>query len=212
VFPPKNARQSAEDWKKQLNVYGYAMKQETGHMPKRLRVIQFARDWARSKSLQDADYPKIPVSVHEIPIWPEELTSDYIDQRIALHEEAINGDLPDCTPEERWAKPTTWAVMAAGVKKARRVLYSLGEASAWLDQRVLPGERHKFTIDERSGGSTRCQGYCSVLPYCEQGCKLTETEGEIAPPDEIPFLALCQSKADSLDPQSKLKFAEAGKK
>jgi hypothetical protein len=48
-------------------------------------------------------------------------------------------NLQPCTEEERWTRPTTYAVKVKGINKAKRVLSSHDEACAWLDNSNLKG-------------------------------------------------------------------------
>jgi hypothetical protein len=57
----------------------------------------------------------------------------YIRQRIALHSACdfameTDGELPDCTPEEMWEKPTVWAIKKKG----------MSEPSPYMNQKPLP--------------------------------------------------------------------------
>jgi hypothetical protein len=71
---------------------------------------------------------------------------------------------PECTDEERWMRPDSWAVMKVGNKRATKVHDSRHEAEKHLAN--LDGN---FVIDHRRGEPIRCTGdYCNVSAWCRQ--------------------------------------------
>jgi hypothetical protein len=80
---------------------------------------------------------------------------------VKLHLQAMGEEVPPiCTPEERWATPTTYAVMKQGKKSALKVAQSQKEAQIWLE--ANGGE----WVQERPGEDKRCHNYC---PFGKQG-------------------------------------------
>lgn len=149
-----------EDKVAQLNVYAELLRQN-GQRVDRLEIVQVFRDWSKSASLRDAKYPPAPVNVLEVELWPEDEAQTFIRERIA----ALTADPPaPCSPEERWEKPTTYAVKKKGQKRALRVFESMDEAVAY--QKNNP--ENKLVIETRPGESTRCEHYCSVRKWCKQ--------------------------------------------
>lgn len=107
-----------------------------------------------------------------MPLWSREEALRYVQERVRLHRAALCEDVPPiCTPDERWATPTTYAVMKQGRKSALKVCQSRKEAQEWM--RDNGGE----WVQERSGEDKRCLNYCSfgkqgLCPYkgrIEQG-------------------------------------------
>jgi hypothetical protein len=150
------------EWVTQLNMYGF-LARENGFKVENLEIFGMFRDWSESKAMQSKDYP--PRSVARIPIemWPHEKTRAYITERVKLHEAAkmaLDENLAPCTPEERWVKPTTWAVMKPGRKSALSVHQTMENAEASL----IAGA----SIVERPGASRRCATYCAVSSKCSQ--------------------------------------------
>ena len=72
-------------------------------------------------------------------------------------------DLPACTPEERWHKEDTYAVMKEGRKSAVRVFKTHGDAQAYIDSKMLD---NKHSIVKREGTDNRCENYCNVNKWC----------------------------------------------
>jgi hypothetical protein len=157
VFEPDGR----EDWHAQLNIYRW-MRLKNNLPTDKLRVCAILRDWQQNKA-HDADYPPVPVAIIDIPIWPDEKVESYLKERIRMHLEAEklpDNELPLCTPEDMWSKPTTYAIMKPNRKTAIRVCYSREEA----EQKMFEGE----FIVERPGKHGRCENYCETNKWCSQ--------------------------------------------
>lgn len=129
------------------------------------RYVALYRDWSKPKAGRDADHPPQQVQVFPVEMWSLEYTEKWIKERIQSHENAFK-ILPECTEEERWAKPAKYAVMKKGGKRAVK-----------LYDEEIPAERHVASesglhVEYRPGSSTRCEYYCPCLPFCEQGQRL----------------------------------------
>jgi hypothetical protein len=149
------------EWEAQVNAYAYLLPKVT----EKLKVGCILRDWSKRKAQESSDYPQIPVAIVDVPMWDDDKALSWLEDRVRLHQDACNLDdysLPFCTPDERWAKPTTWAVMKKGRKSALRVLPTKAEAEAWL------AEKGGDSIVERPGESVRCESYCLVKKFCNQ--------------------------------------------
>ena len=154
------------EWEQQLNIYAYLYKQTFKQDVSALNIIAIMRDWNKSGMLRNKDYPKCSVAVIPIPLWSEQEQLDFIRERIDKHTDAeviwdALGELPKCTPEERWAKPDTYAVMKKGRKSALRLLPTEEQAKEYIGDQNL-------SIEFRKGLSTRCEGYCEVSQFCNQ--------------------------------------------
>lgn len=148
------------DWEAQLNLYAHMLRRHSFPIGA-LEIVALCRDWQKSKALVDKDYPQSQVAVVPIRLWSDDEAQAYLEQRVLLHQAARDrGELPLCTAEERWERPTKYALMKAGNKRATRVFDNEEEAAA----AVKPG----FTVEVRVGESLRCKSYCNVLAFCEQ--------------------------------------------
>jgi len=93
--------------------------------------------------------------------------ADYIKERVDLHKRA-DGLLNEpervdyCTPDERWARPDTWAVAKKETDRARRVLATEAEALEYIKSNHLDG----FMAWYRQGADARCESYCSYAQWC----------------------------------------------
>ena len=95
----------------------------------------------------------------------------YIKDRVYLHQlaghRARNGRaLPECTAEERWERPSKFAVRKPGRKTALRVFDDLVQAQD------LAAQTPSGYVEHRPGASVRCEGYCPVAQFCAQWQKI----------------------------------------
>jgi hypothetical protein len=150
------------EWVRQLNVLRYLAAIAGGHPVARLEVIVILRDHQASAARRDPGYPQTPVVTLPVPLWSLADTGDYLRQRVRLHQQAAQGELPDCTPEERWERPAVYAVCKPGRKTAVRVLPRIEEAEALVA--ATPGGY----LEVRTGEAIRCASYCPVACWCDQ--------------------------------------------
>ena len=159
------------EWTKQANV-NKLLCEHNGFHPKKLAILLVMKDWKRKEAEFKADYPKCAIQEIPLPIWREEETLAYIKSRINLHNAAKlieeEDAIPVCTEEERWAKPTTWAVLKEkGAKRAvNGGLYEL-ESEA-----IAHAKRISGAIEKRDGSNPRCENYCQVRQWCNFGRNL----------------------------------------
>lgn len=146
------------EWERQLNVYVWMLRQK-GIEIKQIRIIAILRDWMQRKTIED-NYPKKPLIAVDIPLWDNETAETYIRERIEAHKL-----LTPCTPEERWRKPTTYAVKVKGIKTAKRVLPTKEEAEEWLASNSLKFKVPTY-IEERPGEDSKCLNYCNYAKWC----------------------------------------------
>lgn len=146
----------------QLNVQLELMRRN-GLDAEKLQIVGLLRDWQISQAKSDPNYPQTPVVVMPIPIWSREQTVAFITMRIAAHVDARTS-LPECSAEERWAKPDTWAVIKKGQKRAINGGVCLSEEIAQGVQERNPGT----FIQVRKGESVRCANYCAAAQFCTQ--------------------------------------------
>jgi len=148
------------EWEQQPNVYA-RLWEENGFPVNDLRINAILRDWQKSKALRERDYPKIPFVQIDIPLWDKKTTTDYLVERIRLHRQVPP---PECTPEEKWERPTKYALMKHDRKSAIKLFDSRLEADMALD--MTTKDRHLHYIEERPGVCMRCESYCNVNKFC----------------------------------------------
>lgn len=94
--------------------------------------------------------------IESSPIWP------IAEKRIRLHQQA-RVELPECSPEERWATSDQWALMKEGRKTAIKLYDTESEAQVALS---ACGPKH--FVERRLGRDIRCADYCPVSKFCQQ--------------------------------------------
>lgn len=161
----RTAGSGKKEWTAQVNLLGL-FGRGYGYRIRQVEVGAFGRDWRRNEKLRYDDYPDDEVTVVPQPLWSEAEAIRYLEERVALHQPAQAGKLPDCTPEERWEKPTQYAV----TKKGRKTAVRLYENRTLADQHAA--SQPDLTVVVRPGESTRCAQYCDALPFCDQGQKI----------------------------------------
>jgi hypothetical protein len=156
------------DWEYQLNIYAWLVEHVKKTKVSKLEIVAIIRDWSRRDAGIKAGYPDAPIKVIPIQLWSMEEREAFIQKRIKEHSNALfdleTGDeLPYCTPNETWEKPTTYAVKKIGNVKARNVCATDEEAQAKLAE-----YGKDYEIEVRQGERTRCANFCSVNAYCNQ--------------------------------------------
>ena len=136
---------------------------------KSLQICAILRDWNRREAERKEEYPKAPVVLIDIPIWPDTKRIEYIKERIAMHQDAQVGydlfkDFPLCSDEERWKRGEAWALKKKGLKRAMRVFDNEEDAEKFMTGQTVPVE-----LEHRAGELVRCNGdYCGVANFCSQ--------------------------------------------
>ena len=145
------------EWEQQLNTYAL-LADANGFPIEGLTIHAFLRDWSERNAVQyRPDYPDRPFYSVKLPLWPIDKRKAFVQERLADHKRGLR----PCTSEERWQRPTTWAVTKDGNKKAARVLDTESEAQQWMRGK---GGYH---IECRPGSCRRCADYCIVRSVCE---------------------------------------------
>jgi len=157
-----------KEWEQQLNIYAWLIERVKKSPVDAIEIVAFIRDWKRRDAEVKKDYPDAPVKVIPIELWPYENRETFVRERIHLHAEAMfsaqtGGDLPFCSADDTWEKPTSYAVKKIGGVRANKVFYKREDAEKYLAE---VGD--KYEIEVREGERTRCGSYCNVAPFCSQ--------------------------------------------
>lgn len=145
----------------QLNLLAWLIRHNGGEV-KRVQIVAIYRDWSKPASTRTADYPDTQVQTHPCTLWSDKAVESYLSDRIAQHKAARAGDIRPCTPDEQWAKTTSYAVIKKGNKRATKL--HPDEAKAHEHAATIPGA----TVQIRPGERTRCMNYCAVSAVCPQ--------------------------------------------
>lgn len=160
-----DGRSGKGEWASQLNVLRWLF-ERSGAVPrgtiKGLAVWAILRDWSATQARRDAGYPQSQEIAVPLPLWPLEETGDYVTSRIRLHE-AARRTLPECSPEERWAKDAGFAVMRSVKAGRATAVFDTKEAA---DRYLAEAMGGKGFVEVRPGVSVRCNAYCPVRSVC----------------------------------------------
>lgn len=161
-----------DDYRTQTLAYCWILRQ-IGFNAHRGEIVALLKDHSKTKAEVDPSYPQFPVFIKSWEFSDEEIDAfgEYVIERFKEIErcEALPDDeLPLCTPEERWSKPTKWAVKKKGNKKAKKLFDNEGEAIAYAELLEREG-KDKYEIEHRPGEDTKCLKYCSVCDFCSHG-------------------------------------------
>ena len=131
----------------------------------KLTINLLLKDWSSGKAKSDPNFPRIPFVSISAPVWTMEQVEAYIKGRVEAFRAATglpDDKLPECTPEETWEKPTVYAVVKDGGKRA--IPGGLCETKSEAQSKLGP----KMHIETRIGGRPRCAEYCVVSHLCNQ--------------------------------------------
>ena len=156
------------EWGEQLNIYAWLVERVKKIPVKKVQIVAIIRDWSARDAVNREGYPPSPIAVIEYPLSTFTAREEYITKKIEQHNEAYfamttGEELQECTPEDMWEKPTTYALKKIGGVRAKKVYSILTEAEAGLAE---AGKGHE--IETREGERTRCQKYCQVSQFCTQ--------------------------------------------
>jgi hypothetical protein len=170
------------EWESQLNTYAL-MGLDNFIEVESLAVNALLRDWSKTQVGVKPGYPPVGFMTIPVKMWPVERTEAWIEERVRLHHQARldmeNGaDLPECTPEDRWAKPDRWSVMKLGGKKPSAWFDAEGDAAEYKETRTAKAKKGEvFAVQFEPGTGKRCEHYCEVAGFCQQYALLVqETE------------------------------------
>lgn len=183
------------EWEAQTNVYAWILRMK-GIEIDEIWIGAFFKDWSRTERLRYGNsYPETPIGMYPVRLWPMDEARAWIADRIIQHT-ATNPR--DCTDEERWARPTTYALMKEGRKSAVRVMDTYGEITQYAIDNGHAGLRNAgspitmvqgYSIEERPGSYVRCtEGNVEGKTFCpvSQWCPVMHPElrPQPAPPGE----------------------------
>lgn len=164
------AQNGKEDWEKQLNVYAFLVEANKKVPVSKLQIVAIIRDWSSREAVYKEGYPRAPITVIDIPLWPMEQRLAYIRERISKHSDAsfaheTDDELPPCTPSEMWERQTMYAVIKKGNVRAKAVYLTQQDAENGKQELK---DADKYEIQVRPGERVRCASFCQVNKFCSQ--------------------------------------------
>lgn len=167
--------ESFDDWKKQLNAYAFLLN-ENGYQVKRLQIVALYRDWSATKAERDSNFPQTQVELIDIELMPNDIEYFYLRDQVQVFMAGMENpmELPDCTSDDMWEKPTKYALMKEGRKSAIKVSDSMNEVIQKAEELGSDWDyetnklKPPFYISVRPGARPRCEKYCDGAPWCDQ--------------------------------------------
>lgn len=155
-------------WTQQLNLYAWLVEKVKAVPVTELEIVAIIRDWSRREADSKEGYPQAPIVSIKIALWPFEDREEYVRNRLHHHADAYmcvetKLDLPPCSSEEMWERPSTWAVKKPKNVRATAVFYAEQEA-----QEKAEALGKEYAVEHRPGERVRCQNYCPVNNHCSQ--------------------------------------------
>lgn len=147
------------EWEAQTNIYRRILKKEKGLQINAIAIIAILRDWSKMEASRRSDYPQTQAIRMEVPLWSDERTDAFIEERLRLHQAPVP---QPCNDEDIWAKPAKYAVIKKGNVRALKLFEYRDEAEDLAA--TISGSR----VEVRPGVATRCQSYCPVSQFCSQ--------------------------------------------
>lgn len=172
---------SQKKWLSQTNVYAYLLRKQ-GYEVLGAEIIAMFKDYDKYGIFKNKAYPPRPIMTIKQQLFSPEQMAEYINKRVKLHKDAQEtGDIPDCTPSERWATAGSWAAMVPTSSKAIKA--NLGDkdiADRWIEE-----NKHKYPniyLEERESDYGRfCKEYCIVKDICPQKKRLEAEQLKMSP-------------------------------
>lgn len=152
-----------EEWVEQLNIYA-ALCAVNRIKVVGLKACAYIRDFTPNERFREKRYPLASLWPMDVPKWSIGKTMAFIAYRLTEHEK----EMPPCTREERWAKPTEYALMREGNKRAVALYAQKADAERNAAARSAQLNA-KFRVDVRHAESTRCRYYCEFAQFCDIG-------------------------------------------
>jgi hypothetical protein len=157
-----------EDWRMQGLIYAWLLK-KSGLNVRHIRFVALLKDFSKTEAKRNPDYPQAPAFIYEFDVndtWLADAEMRAHKKAMAVIEnfEKSDDEIEPCTPEERWATPTKYAVMKEGRKTAVKVCATEEEAQSFIDD--LEKDKDKHTIEVRPGIDKKCEDYCPCYKFC----------------------------------------------
>lgn len=162
VFDYKNTAgfqdKMKEEHYQQVQINGWLAKQQ-GYIVEHVAVVYLQRDWSYMRAKVDPTYPQTPFAIY-VADFDENYAKALIDMKVHEHWQAWNGNPRPCTPEEQWERPSTYAIMSPGAKRASKLCDTYEEA--------MENKKPNQIIETRKGEKVFCNSFCGFKDVCPQ--------------------------------------------
>jgi len=142
----------------QVQINGWLAK-KNGYEVEHVAVIYLQRDWSYMRSKVDPAYPQTPFAIYVEP-YDEAFAEELVKKTVEDHWKAHNGSPRPCTSEEQWERPSVYAIMSPGAKRASKLCDSYDEA--------VELKKSNQTVEVRVGEKVFCSSFCGYSHVCKQ--------------------------------------------
>lgn len=152
-----------EDYRTQCLIYAYMFK-KLGFEVDNAEITMLLKDWSKTKAKLDPSYPQHPIHIQHFDFNDDDFA--FIERflinkfyEIQGCEKLSDNEIPHCTPEERWATETKYALMKKGRKTAIKLYSNEEDAKAAI-------ESSDMYVEVRKGEDKKCTEYCNCCHFC----------------------------------------------
>lgn len=154
-----------EDYRMQTMIYCWIFS-KLGFEANNADIVMILKDHSKTKAKIDKSYPQHPVYIKHFDFTEkdfEDIEKFLIEkfEEIEKYESVEDDLLPICSPEDRWATATKYAVMKQGRKSAVKLHDSEEEAN-----NHLANLDNNHYLEIREGEDKKCIDYCSCCQFC----------------------------------------------
>lgn len=177
-----------EDWTIRANLYRW-MLILSGHVRVDLDdmiYIAIFKDWTTTKAERTRSIEDIPCPSFKLKKWTREQIEQYIYDKVTeieQHKDTPLDEIPYCSKEERWEKPSVYKVYKITDGKCSNTMCkgaafeSEADAAAYMTQRIENAKKNEsYTYKLTGGVPTKCLGWCSLANngLCDFGKKFKQ--------------------------------------
>ena len=158
------------EWEAQTNTYAYLLR-KAGYEVDEIKIIAILKDWKQSeaeKNYATGNYPLKQIAEVDIKVYNDKAMLSYIEKRMQMHIDVMDGKEIDCTDRERWARPDKFAILDPAKKRALKVCNSQEEAGQYIEMMKAKKYKGSMSVEVRKGKDIKCEGYCAVAEFCPQ--------------------------------------------
>lgn len=156
-------RMGKKEWTRQGNINAILLRRN-GLPVNGIEIIAYVKDHDPRKIKGTPGYPEAKLVVLPQDMWSDAEIEQGILYRCQLHEQAKMLPIDQvevCTQDERWEKPTKWAVVRRGKARALKLFDFESDAKEYANE-----VRKGAYVEPRPGRRTRCLDWCTVSKWC----------------------------------------------
>jgi hypothetical protein len=136
------------------------------------KLVCMMRDWKENDRIKNDDYPEVPIQTYDMPLYPTDKVTQAMLKRLIVHfnaEQEADESLPECTPEEKWTKPSVWKAYKQPYTNGDRAVkaFKPTDTKQVIDQWMLQ-HGSDLILKEIKGENSRCESFCIVKDFCFQ--------------------------------------------